>query len=111
MAKTSHLLKLTLALVGWSAFAAAPAADDKAPKVDPIEPGITRQQADAIIAELREMRLLLDRLVKQQPAAPAAAPQPLPPSTVTVKLPSDAMMLGDKNAPVTMVEYIDLQCP
>ncbi len=74
------------------------------------EPGITRQQVDSIPGELREMRLLLEKLVKVQGThAPAAAPAP--PTIVTVKLAPGVEMLGDRNAPLTMVEYLDLQCP
>jgi protein-disulfide isomerase len=85
---------------------AAPAASREA---------VTRQQADAILNELREMRLLLEKLTKLQeeqaaaaaqkaPGAPAAAP------SVSVKIAPGTPILGDPKAPVTMVEYIDLQC-
>ncbi len=101
---------LTTALAAFTAFAASPATDENAPaKLETAETGITRQQGDAILTELREMRLLLDKLVKLPGAAPSAPAAP--PVNVTVKIAPGAEMLGDKNAPLTMVEYIDLQCP
>ena len=65
------------------------------------EPGITRQQADQILQELRQIRLLLERQ-QQQPAGP--------PAKIKMNL-EGAEMLGSKNAPVTMVEFTDYQCP
>ena len=101
---------LGIALAGGAALAATPAVDERVTlKTDPTEAGITRQQADSILGELREMRLLLEKLVKLQGVPQAAAPTPA--QNVTVRLAPGAEMLGDKNAPLTMVEYIDLQCP
>lgn len=66
--------------------------------------GITRQQADQILNELRQIRQLLER---QNAAAPGA---PKGPQRATVDL-TGVQSLGDKNAPLTMVEYTDYQCP
>jgi protein-disulfide isomerase len=71
--------------------------------------GITREQADAILAELKEMRALLEKLVSVQ--ANTKPPAPAPPPIVSVNVPPGTQMLGSKDAPYTMVEYIDLQCP
>jgi len=66
------------------------------------EPGITRQQADRILDELRQIRQLLERQQQQQPAGPPAK----------IKMNLEGMpMLGAKTAPVTMVEFTDYQCP
>jgi len=66
------------------------------------EPGITRQQADAILQELRQIRLLLERQQQNQPAGPP----------VKIKMNLEGLpMLGAKTAPVTMVEFTDYQCP
>lgn len=59
--------------------------------------GITREQADAILAELRAIRALLEKQAG--------------PAMVTIKLPPGIHMLGDPAAPLTMVEYIDFECP
>jgi protein-disulfide isomerase len=70
--------------------------------------GITRQQADEIINELREIRQLLQRQGQGQPQ-----PQPQPePAPTRAKLSLQGFeMLGDKNAPLTVVEFTDYQCP
>ena len=65
------------------------------------EPGITRQQAQEILQELRQIRQLLER--QQQPPAG-------PPAKIKMNL-EGAQMLGSKNAPITMVEFTDYQCP
>ena len=71
--------------------------------------GITSQQADAILQELRNIRALLER--QQAPApAPAQAPQPAPQAPVKVSL-KGAYVLGKIDAPVTMIEFTDYECP
>ena len=68
--------------------------------------GITRQQADEILNELRQIRQLLEK----QGKAPAQQPQPEQITRVKLKLDGFAM-LGSKDAPLTMVEFTDYQCP
>ena len=68
--------------------------------------GITRQQADQILNELRQIRQLLE----QQRAAQPPAAQPPKVSRATLNLDGVAM-LGSKDAPLTIVEYTDYQCP
>jgi protein-disulfide isomerase len=66
------------------------------------ESGITRQQADEILKELRQIRQLLER---QQP-------QPPQEQIVRAKMNLQGVnMLGSKDAPITMVEFTDYQCP
>ena len=69
--------------------------------------GQSPQQADqAILDELRQIRELLERLT-----TPGAAPAAPPPSArVTLSL-KTGHMLGSPDAPLTMVEFTDLQCP
>src|SRR5689334_10317281 len=66
--------------------------------------GITKQQADAILNELKQIRILLE---KNQRAA--AAPQQPEPVKATLKI-GDEPTLGPKNAPLTIVEFTDYQC-
>ncbi len=69
------------------------------------EPGITRQQADAILNELRQIRQLLEK----QARPPAPTPRGEAEGPVKLKI-EDANWLGRKDAPITMVEFTDYQC-
>jgi protein-disulfide isomerase len=71
------------------------------------DPGITRQQADQILNELRQIRQLLEQQAK---TGAQAAPQPPKVSRATLNMEGVAM-LGSKDAPLTIVEYTDYQCP
>jgi protein-disulfide isomerase len=66
--------------------------------------GITKQQADEIIKELREIRQLLEKQAKPAAQEPEKAAQ------AKINL-SGAQMLGSKDAPLTIVEFTDYQCP
>src|SRR5262245_3134212 len=67
---------------------------------------ITSQQADEILKELRAIRQAVERL--QAPAQPPAPPAP--PESVQVANVS-GYILGRPDAPLTMVEFTDPQCP
>ena len=67
--------------------------------------GITRQQADQILNELHQIRQLLE---KQQAQAPPAREEQ--PTKAKLNL-AGFNMLGAKEAPLTIVEFTDYQCP
>src|SRR5689334_8469131 len=71
----------------------------------PEQQGITRQQADQILQELRQIRQLLEKQGR-----PAAQQEEQPTRAKVTDL-SGVSMLGKKDAPITIVEYTDYQCP
>lgn len=80
------------------------AAEKSASKKKAEESGITREQADEILNELRQIRQLLEK-----GAGPAAGVAIDAGGKVRMKL-NDTPVLGNKDAPVTMVEFTDFQC-
>jgi protein-disulfide isomerase len=68
---------------------------------------MTKEQGDAILQELRLMRQALER-VTQPPPPPQAMPVDNTPVEVRVK---DAMAMGKADAPLTMVAFVDYECP
>ena len=70
--------------------------------------GITDEQANAILNELRQIRLLLE---KQRTAAPqAVAPNPSTSERIRLSL-NGQHALGAPDAPLTVIEFTDYQCP
>jgi protein-disulfide isomerase len=86
-------------LVTLSASVSPAATDDS---------GITHQQADDILNELRQIRQLL-----KEPARPASGSEPpVADRVVKVSLKLEgSVLIGSKDAPLTMVEFTDYQCP
>ena len=74
-----------------------------------------QQQNEQILNELKAIRQLLERLAGPIGSGGGPLPvPPLPPAPVSdsVSLPSvTGIMIGKADAPLTMIEYTDLQCP
>jgi protein-disulfide isomerase len=69
---------------------------------------MTKDQGDAILKELREIKQLLARPQQQQ--APATPSVPQMPQNMKVKG-NAKFVLGKSDAPLTLVEFTDFQCP
>jgi protein-disulfide isomerase len=71
--------------------------------------GISKEQGNAILEELKSIRQELNQ-IKQKGLAPQGKARSVRPTSAKVSTVGNPM-LGDKNAPVTIVEFTDYQCP
>jgi protein-disulfide isomerase len=91
-------LLVLCALPAWSQEPAAEAA-----------PVAADDRADAILQELKQIRSLLEKIEKQGLAQKPKRTKP--PATATLKLDPASPSLGAVEAPITVVEFTDFQCP
>jgi protein-disulfide isomerase len=75
------------------------------PAVPSVQQAITSAQAEEILTELRKIRQLLEK--NSAASQPAAVPVP---EKVSVAV-RDSNALGRDDAPLTMIEFADFQCP
>ena len=96
------LLAVAMTGVFGTALAAEPAGNPEA------SPAITQDTADAILKELKEIRRVLEKI--EQQGGPGRAQRPARPTTASVSI-KGKQTLGAADAPVTVVEFTDYQCP
>jgi protein-disulfide isomerase len=104
MMKFPRILAAALAVV---MLTATPFAQAPAPQAPPAPALTPQQQNEEMLKELRAIRMLLERLTQPQPQQAAAPPQPTTAKVTNLK----GYMMGKPDAPLTMVEFTDLQCP
>ena len=71
--------------------------------------GITKEQGEALLEELKNISKRLEKIEKQG-LSTAKRGRPSRPTTAEVSTLGNPVM-GDKNAPITLVEFTDYQCP
>jgi protein-disulfide isomerase len=104
--KTFWISGLTFTLL--TIYSAAPARSQTSQPGEAQE-GISRRQADEILSELKEIRTELQKL-NAAVASPRTAAAPVR-EKVEMNASAEWHAIGKDNAPVTLIEFLDYQCP
>lgn len=94
-----RLMPAVLLLTIWPGLVAGSA---RSPRAQASEP-------DPVLAELKTIRALLERVLAARPIVPASPESAAPDEIVTVSI-GDGRVMGRADAPLTIVEYTDLEC-
>ena len=108
----NYRMQLLRIMLGVSLFGAAGASLVPAfcaAEPTPTGAAVDQDTSKAILQELREIRRVLEKIERQGQSQPAQRPQP--PRTASVTIDKAPIVLGAADAPVTVVEFTDYQCP
>jgi len=100
---------MVLAILAGFTLAAAPVSA-QSPAGASAEPDAIRSDLERIKSDLEDVKRQLGQILRLMQPRPAQAPPAAPPSRVRASV-ADAPALGRPDAPVTIVEFSDYQCP
>ncbi len=107
MKPASFTLCLALLITAWLPLESLATGATQVADNESASTGISSDVANAILKELKEIRRVLEKIEKQGGAQRARRTQPK-----TAKIPTKGKpALGSVNAPLTVVEFTDYQCP